>query len=582
MNDPQCHQLLNALHRYVDGECPPRERTDVEVHLAACPECRLTVRLLRREADLLGSATGHGEPPADLFDRVAARLPSRRGLFLIRHRTALVAAAAVAALAVVATLVGGALRGRPAPVAVAYATGEPLARLGDGAPWQALRAERRDLQPGTILRAQPGRVAELSFEDWTQLTLRGDSRLVVLGRRGRLMHHWRLEQGELRVDFGQEGVRIDTAAGSIASLAGRGGCVLVSVSGPPLAQARSLWHGLDPWPSAHAAQPDAMPRTRVIAERGPVRVWNRYGSVVLESGMETQLEPGRLPRPARAADLVVALAWTQAARDDTSPVPASPLPSGPPPAPAHGASFEESKVEGPALVPPRIHIPTPGPPPIAVETLEGPPPGKPTKVRASVLPGSSVEIRWEAPRGRAAAIAYKIYRKPKDEHVYKLLTIPPLAAGQPDDTFRYPDHDVVDGMTYVYRVAAVDALSREGPLSDPVTVKPRDFLLSYHGGTADKAIIIVRKRVGASWLHRTFHVHKRNAATGHSGAIGAKVRMALGAGPQTVDFTTGYTLVDVVRAWHEAARAKSWQLLLEDEDGERQTLWQETARNNGP
>ncbi len=570
MNELDCPSALPALHRYVDGECPPGERTAVEVHLASCPDCRMTLRSLRREADLLSMAAGRGEPPGDLFERVQARLPSRRALFFIRHRTALVAAAAVLVLAVLGMVAGDLLDGAPEPVAVVYTTGSPEARAPDGGPWEVIRGERT-LEPGSVVRAASSRLASLEFKDWTQLTLREGSRLAVLGQKRGTMHWWRLERGELWAVFGQGRFRVDTAAGSV----GGEGCELaIRVSGRPLARAAGFW------PSAYAEEPGEIPRTTVVVLRGTAQAWNRHGTVEVRTGMETRLEPGRAPMAPRPAAMMTAPAWTQPPVSHVALAPApAPLPG---PGPVAPPPFEEARVAEPAIVAPRIAMPTPERPPIVVEEVEGPAPGPPTDVLAEATVGRSVAITWKAPTQGAPAAAYKIWRKAKGEDSYKQITVPPLAASKPGERMAHYDHDIAHGMTYTYRVSAVDALKRDGPMGPPVPVKARDFQLSYRGGSADMAMIYVTRRVGNSWETHPFRVRKRDKAKGHSGAIGSRVRKELGRGPRTVDFRTGYVLVDIIEERHPATgKMIRHYVVLETEDGRREHLEMPITRSNG-
>ncbi|NQT54417.1 zf-HC2 domain-containing protein, partial [bacterium] len=301
MNELSCQTALPALHRYVDGECARAERTAVEVHLASCADCRMTLRSLRREADLLSQVASPDEPPADLFERIQARLPSRRAMFFIRHRSALVAAAAVLMLAALGLVAGQWLDGVQPPMAVVYTTGQPQARPTDADPWQPARGEQ-SLPAGALVRAAGGRSATLEFQDWTQLTLRADATVALLGQRRGAAHWWRLDSGELWAVFGQGRFRVDTAAGS---LGGEGCEIAVRVNGRRLARAGAFW------PAAYADEPGEIPRATFVVVRGHARAWNGHGSVEVHSGMETRLEPGRAPMAPRPADLAAALAWTQ-------------------------------------------------------------------------------------------------------------------------------------------------------------------------------------------------------------------------------------------------------------------------------
>ena len=593
MNQLDCQRAVRALHRYVDGECPPAERTALEVHLAECADCRMALRALREEAEMLSMGIRLSEPACDLYERLAARLPSRRRLWLIRNRRALLAAAAVLAVAVVGVLVAGRVGGRASAVAVAPTGGHPEVRTPEGEQWLALEA-KQVLEPGSLLRAPAGPPASVEFEDWTQLVLRGGSRVVIGGRRKDVAHWWRVEEGELWATFGQGRFRVDTGAGSVGDVDG-GGCeLLVSVSRITPAATESArqvtsWTGLSILPSAHAAEPEAACRARVIVLRGIALAWNGYGRVELRSGMETRLEPGRAPTRARAADLARALEWTRrrdasmAAFQGFGPIAERPQPAPPQPPPREPAApeappFEEAVVGERAVVPRRMPLPPQERQAIKVPEVEAPPPGPPANVRAQALLGGTVAVTWEPPREGARAVVYKVWRKAEGEDSYKQVTIPPLAAGVP---LGHYDHKIARGRKYAYRISAVDEAGRDGPMSAPVAVTACDFEVSYRGGNADQAVIVVTRRVHNSWVRHVFTVRKRDAARGHTGAIGNPVDKPLREGLQTVDFTTGYSVIDIVRVRHPVTKQMSFELVIEDREGRRSRWRQAVRRNNG-
>jgi hypothetical protein len=507
------------------------------------------------------------EPPKDLFQRVQGRLPSRRRLWLIRHRAPLLAAAAVIVLAGVGLVARPLLEGPVRPVTVDYTQGELEVRRGAGSDWRPLRGGG-ELAPGTEVRAAAGQPARLDFQDWTQLVLRGGSELTVQGEHGRVAHWWRLRKGELWAEFGPGRFQVDTAAGSVAGEACE---LMVRVTGRPLA------HGGGFWPAAFGADAEDIPRTTVLVARGVARAWTRHGTVEVRTGMETRLEAGRPPMTPRAANLAVALAWKEPSVAEAVPSPEVEAVEPPPPPPP----FQEATTEEPARVLPRIPVSPPEPPPIAVPDAEGPPPGPPVSVRATSLVGGSIEVTWNPPRQGAAPVAYKVWRKAQGEDNYKQLTVPPLAAGEPGERVSYPDHEIGHGMIYTYRVSAVDELGREGPLGQPVDETAQDFELSYRGGSQDVAVIYVKRRVGQSWVTHPFRVHKRDRAAGESGVVGGRVRKSLGLGPQTVDLRTGYVLVDIVTRTHPVTGETSRQVILEDAEGKRQSVWQAITRSNG-
>ncbi|MHB9130624.1 MAG: DUF4349 domain-containing protein [Armatimonadota bacterium] len=56
-----CDAWAERLSAYLDNECTPRERAEVEIHLAACADCRATAELFRCDAqDMSAALTAHG------------------------------------------------------------------------------------------------------------------------------------------------------------------------------------------------------------------------------------------------------------------------------------------------------------------------------------------------------------------------------------------------------------------------------------------------------------------------------------------------------------------------------------------
>lgn len=107
---PGCREIRQALGVYVLGAIDPAERSQVDAHLATCPECREELAslaglpaLLRRvpfaEAErlaLVGPGGNEEPPPAELLQSLLARAGR---VHHARRWRGLVAAAAVAVLA---------------------------------------------------------------------------------------------------------------------------------------------------------------------------------------------------------------------------------------------------------------------------------------------------------------------------------------------------------------------------------------------------------------------------------------------------------------------------------------------------
>ncbi len=52
MTETTCHDLLDGLSDYLDGEAPAALCTEIERHLAECNKCRIVVDTLRKTVTL--------------------------------------------------------------------------------------------------------------------------------------------------------------------------------------------------------------------------------------------------------------------------------------------------------------------------------------------------------------------------------------------------------------------------------------------------------------------------------------------------------------------------------------------------
>jgi len=72
----ECEDVRKRLESFLDGEVEEAERTAIQGHLAACPECGRAFRQLKKLTGVLQSWKA-AEPPADLYDRLKPGLESR-------------------------------------------------------------------------------------------------------------------------------------------------------------------------------------------------------------------------------------------------------------------------------------------------------------------------------------------------------------------------------------------------------------------------------------------------------------------------------------------------------------------------
>ena len=71
-------ELRERLSAYLDADLDASEQARIEEHLRECPDCRREYRELRHTVDLLRGLSSP-DPPADLADRVIARLRAGEG-----------------------------------------------------------------------------------------------------------------------------------------------------------------------------------------------------------------------------------------------------------------------------------------------------------------------------------------------------------------------------------------------------------------------------------------------------------------------------------------------------------------------
>ncbi len=97
-----CQHVQTLLSRYHDGELDAPEQASVEKHLQMCVPCQSALASLRELSDLAASLT-EPEPPGNLWQRVAEKLPPGRKT---RARSKLLSRWAMLAAAVVLVAAG--------------------------------------------------------------------------------------------------------------------------------------------------------------------------------------------------------------------------------------------------------------------------------------------------------------------------------------------------------------------------------------------------------------------------------------------------------------------------------------------
>lgn len=74
MESLKCHQFLNSLSAYVDGELDEELCTDLERHLQECDNCRVILDTLKKTLYLYRVNTDAEVVPVDVRERLYERL----------------------------------------------------------------------------------------------------------------------------------------------------------------------------------------------------------------------------------------------------------------------------------------------------------------------------------------------------------------------------------------------------------------------------------------------------------------------------------------------------------------------------
>ena len=74
MEPKKCHQLLNSLSAYVDGELDEELCADIEQHLQECENCRVILDTLKKTIYLYQVTSDTEDVPVEVRQRLYRRL----------------------------------------------------------------------------------------------------------------------------------------------------------------------------------------------------------------------------------------------------------------------------------------------------------------------------------------------------------------------------------------------------------------------------------------------------------------------------------------------------------------------------
>ena len=70
MPSEMCKNLLSQLSGYLDGELEAALCTEIERHMAGCPDCRAVVNTMEKTIELYRTGASQSEVPADVQARL--------------------------------------------------------------------------------------------------------------------------------------------------------------------------------------------------------------------------------------------------------------------------------------------------------------------------------------------------------------------------------------------------------------------------------------------------------------------------------------------------------------------------------
>jgi hypothetical protein len=70
MDQHHCHDLLESLSDYIDGDLGPELCAQIELHMTGCENCRVVVDTLKKTVYLYQSVQGPVKMPGDVRERL--------------------------------------------------------------------------------------------------------------------------------------------------------------------------------------------------------------------------------------------------------------------------------------------------------------------------------------------------------------------------------------------------------------------------------------------------------------------------------------------------------------------------------
>ena len=119
-----CRDVREWLDDFADGLLEAREAEAVELHLASCDACSITLDEIRNLVALAGNLPRQIDLPRDLWPEILTTIDSREGRVSVRR--SLLAAAAVALIAVSSAVTTLVLRGSGDAIGAVPAAGIPV------------------------------------------------------------------------------------------------------------------------------------------------------------------------------------------------------------------------------------------------------------------------------------------------------------------------------------------------------------------------------------------------------------------------------------------------------------------------
>ncbi|MBI2193543.1 MAG: zf-HC2 domain-containing protein [Planctomycetes bacterium] len=570
-----CKRMERILSRHVDGETSPAEAEEIRIHLGTCAGCEHRFRELQKQGFLVQQHYDRIHVPDGLSDHVAYRVRNETADAEAPRRSSRLSWAAAAAAAILLGLLSGRWLGQPGPgewkEGVVSLIRPPIMRQLPGSEtWSALNGSGY-LLPGGALEVWDDGLVQIAFPGRGMVLLNEGSQFRLEETNRKLGLSATLARGEAFLNFStsEKAFQVSTPVAQVdGDRAAVNIRVLASIDAETMGSPSffldrtGILAGLgDILPAAYASSGNA--RLIVTTKTGRVHVRHERGEFEVFAGTQMIFEGSRTPGRPAAANLEQVLSWLEAPA-------AVAMRRGP--AEALPATVQS---DGPAAVVstiPRQVGPVAHPEETPAPATSSATPEKTRNLFPPIMVDARPEIgritlRWvDDATTTYPVLGYEVYRSSLDtDMAVQRINDAPVPVTSPGDSTTggvYVDVNVASDVRYVYRVTALAsprATELPTPLKDragllesassaPIEVTAmKDFVLVLTGWGEQPepaAHILVQKWHRGRFVGQRFLVRVGDPV-GHRCVIRLGGSQSSPDFTEEVDFSTGYTLVDL-------------------------------------